>query len=221
MAGNLRTAWTHVVKADELDIHLDAIGQAEVNAEIVEKMISDFPLPKGSKLLMPGCGTGQIFNYISHKVLSCHKLVFTDINRTFLDALSERLSGTEIWNFSCHIDDLEGSVLSERFDGIIPVLVLEQLEWEKAIQTMVGFMPTFIYLIIQEQSSAAETIRVHQKLPDSMKRFSEMAEPRLVPRDDLIGHLSAENYRLNKVYEQQVPNNKVMAGLVFEKLAEM
>lgn len=217
--GDLRKAWTDVVKVDELDAHLDDLGQAKANAEIVEKMISDFQLQNGSKILMPGCGTGQIFDYIPHEALCSHKLVFTDINQSFLDSLSERLANTEIADFRCYIDDLENTGLSERFDGIIPVLVLEQLEWEKAIKTIVEFNPKYIYLIIQEQNEGTETITVNVTSRDSIKRFSEMAQPKLVPREGLTGHLSRKNYKLNKVYEKQVPNNKVMVGLVFERFA--
>jgi len=214
---NLRKAWTDVIIADELDAHLEDLGQAKVNAEIVEEMISDYQLPKNSKIIMPGCGTGQIFDYLSPEVLCCNQLTFTDINQSFLDKLSKRILDSRITNFQCHIDDLENTGLYENFDGVILVLVLEQLEWKRAVKTLVEYNPKYIYLIIQEQSQSTKTITVNVRSRDSIRRFSEMANPKLVPRKDLIEFLSNMDYGLCKIYEKQVPNSKVMVGVVFEK----
>lgn len=186
MDENLRKAWTDVVIADELDAHLDDLGQAKVNAGIVYKMISDFPLPEKSRILMPGCGTGQIFDYLSPGILSYYTWSFTDINQSFINKLSERLCGFKLKDFSCYIDDIESTLLSEEFDGVIPVLVLEQLDWKKGIKTITEYNPRYIYLIIQEQSQNAETITVNVQSRDSIRRLSEMANPQLVPREQLI-----------------------------------
>ena len=73
----------------------------------------------------------------------------------------------------------------------------------------------YIYLVIQEQCIKAETITVNVRSQESIKRFSEMADPQLVPRNKLIDILANDNYILGKVYEKDVPNNKKMVGLVF------
>lgn len=217
MEENLRKAWTDIIVADELDEHLEDLGQAKVNAEIVDEMISDFQLPNGSKILMPGCGTGQIFDYLSTEIFCSHKLFFSDINQSFLDKLSERLSNSQIRDFRCYIDDIESTKISEDFDGVIPVLVLEQLEWEKAAKTLINYHPQYIYLIIQEQNQSTDTITVNVRSRESIRRFSEMANPKLVPRNDLIQYFLHNNYWFRKAYEKVVPNKKVMVGLVFEK----
>lgn len=196
---------------------MDDLGQAEVNAEIVGKMVEDFLLPKGSKILMPGCGTGQIFDYLSPNLFKEYEMVFTDINLEFLEKLSGRLSDTPIGHFRCHVDDLESTHLDEEFDGIIPVLVLEQLDWNKALKTLIEYKPQYIYLIIQEQWDGVETITVNVKSRESILKFSEMANPQLVPRDRLIKCLSESHYHLSKTYEREVPNSKRMVGLVFRR----
>lgn len=217
MEENLRNAWTQIIVADELDDHLDDLGQAKINAQIVNEMLNDYKLPRDSKILMPGCGTGQIFDYLSPDLCKNYNLTFTDINQSFLNKLSERLSLYCVLRYRCLLDDIEETNIFETFDGIIPVLVLEQLEWEKAIDTLVNYNPQFLYLIIQEQSCNTQTITVNVKSRDSIRKFSEMANPQLVPRNELIKRLGLKNYKLCSIYERDVPNNKQMVGLVFSK----
>lgn len=217
MEDNLREAWTNIIAADELDAHLDDLGQAKVNAEIIKDMISEYHLPDSSKILLPGCGTGQIFDYLSPRLLKNFKLTFTDINQSFLIKLSERIFHTEITNYRYCVDDLENTKLQETFNGIIIVLVLEQLEWKKAVKTLVNYQPLYIYLIIQEQSHNSETITVNVRSRKSIRLFSEMANPQLVPREELTNLLLKENYKLCKTYEKVVLNNKIMVGLVYKK----
>ncbi len=57
-----KIGWTNIITADDLDTHLIDIGQAKVNASIVAQMLTDFPLNNNATLLIPGCGTGQIFD---------------------------------------------------------------------------------------------------------------------------------------------------------------
>jgi len=218
MDEKLRNAWTNVIIADELDSHLENLGQAEVNAKIVEQMITDYPLPHNLKILMPGCGTGQIFDYLPTDILSKYEFTFTDINMSFLEKLRNRLENLGISNFKCLIDDLEETTVKEKFDGIIPVLLLEQLDWKKACSAIISYDPQFIYLVIQEQSNKSNTITVNLKSGNSIIEFSKMALPTLVDRNELTNLLSENQYNLSNVYEVDVPNQKVMVGLVFYRV---
>ena len=92
---------------------------------------------------------------------------------------------------------------------------MEQIEWIKGVKTITENKPKYIYLIIQEQNEDTDTITINVKSRDSIRRFSEMVNPKLVPRNELVESLNKNNYILEKIYEQQVPNNKTMVGLVF------
>ncbi|MBT3879056.1 MAG: class I SAM-dependent methyltransferase [Candidatus Scalindua sp.] len=217
MEENLRIAWTEVIVADELDAHLEELGQAKINALLVKQMFDDFTLPDNLKILIPGCGTGQIFDYLSPKEFCKYQLTFSDINQSFLDKLKKRLNDNGCRNFRCIIDDVENTILTDQFDVIVLILVLEQVDWEKGINTIINFNPQYIYLIIQEQGLDIETITVNVKSRDSIRRFSEMADPQLVPKDLIYSYLSKNNYKLVRTYERPVLNQKVMVGLAFQR----
>lgn len=60
-----KEAWLHIVKPADLDSHMANIEQAKTNAIIVKELFEKCPLVKGSRLLVHGCGTCQMFDYIT------------------------------------------------------------------------------------------------------------------------------------------------------------
>ncbi len=91
MDPNEREGWTKIVTAEDIDYHMDEIGQAETNAHLVAEMFGEFPLDKWSRLLVPGCGTGQMFDYIRPADIGNLEFTFTDLNPRFLLKLRERI----------------------------------------------------------------------------------------------------------------------------------
>jgi hypothetical protein len=59
-----REAWLNLIDPHELDMHMLAVGQAETNAEIVREMFSAVPPGRESSILVHGCGTCQMFDYV-------------------------------------------------------------------------------------------------------------------------------------------------------------
>lgn len=212
-----KKTWTDIVVAEELDQHMRAVGQAETNALLVAEMFRDYPLFPGAKVLIPGCGTGQMFDYIAPQQISLYQFTFTDINPHFLKKLKERLNRFPNLDYKIQEDDLESSKLFDRYDGILAVLLMEHLDWRKGVESLVSFTPSKMYFIFQQQTSR-QMVNLKRKLLPSIKKFSEIAQPNLIVPEELISFLESKSYSLNKTYQKAVPDQKEMLGLVFEKL---
>ncbi|NQV08370.1 class I SAM-dependent methyltransferase [Candidatus Woesearchaeota archaeon] len=217
MDPNERKAWTEIITPEDLDDHLAEIEQAETNAHLIVEMFNDFSIESGPELLVPGCGTGQMFDYIEHTMIGDYNFTFTDLNPKYLEKLGGRLLKNGDMGYSILIDDIEDTKLSGIFDGILAVLLLQHIEWRKGINSMLGFNPSMIYLIIQEQENEDHVVTKERDLRPSIKKYAEIENPCLVPRQELTDYLRNRDYKLLKDYERQVPDQKSMIGLVFEK----
>lgn len=220
MDKNLKRAWTKIIKADELDGHLEELGQAKVNAELCKQMLDDVSLPTNSKHLVHGCGTGQIFDFISTETFTKYKTVFADINTEYLKKLEERLIKKNITSYKTAYDDAENTSFKEKFSGILSVLLLEQIDWKKGIDNKVKLKPEVIYLIIQEQSKNVSTVTINVKSRESIRQFAQMAKPLLVPKVELKEYLKEQGYYQVKEYKIEVPNSKTMTGLIFKNVKD-
>jgi SAM-dependent methyltransferase len=212
---NERKGWTEIVTPEDYDKHMAATGEASANSEMVRQMFQDYPL-RGSRLLIPGCGTGQMFDYITPDVFgSGTQLTLTDINPTFLERTRKRLRkfrGT----YEVMTDDIEDTKLTGEYGGILIVLVLHNVSWVKSLESMFRLTPRQLYIIEQEQDlSKRKTAK--RKIPESMRRYEETVKIELIPREEIINFISGKGYDLRRLYETKVPDNKTMVGYVFEK----
>src|SRR5438874_6565380 len=104
---SLREAWTGVSAAD-YDAHMAVVGQAEANAHLVRRLLTDHP-PPGPRLVFAGAGTGQMFDYVSPDFLRPFEVTFTDISAALLARLADRLRAIAP-DWSAHretVDDVE------------------------------------------------------------------------------------------------------------------
>lgn len=210
-----RKGWMEIISAEDLDTHMAEIGQAEANAHIVRQMFQESPI--AGRILIPGCGTGQLFDYLTPTDLGDPELMFTDINPSYLLKISERLEKFPKTRYNTRVDDIEETTLTENYDGILIVLVLQHVEWKKALQSMQKLDPTRLYIIIQEQETTEHAVTKSRELRGAWRTYAEIANPILVPRGELIGYMEDKGYHVNGTYSRQVPDNKTMTGLVFEK----
>lgn len=211
-----RKAWMEIIVAEELDQHLSAVGQAETNALLVAEMFRDYPLFPGARVLIPGGGTGQMFDYITPQQIGLYHFTFTDINPHFLERVKERLTKFPNLDYEIQEDDLESSRLSHCYDGTLAVLLLEHLDWRKGVESLVSFTPAKMYFVLQQQISGLE-VNLKRKLLPSIQKFSETAQPNLIVPEELISFLKSKGYSLDKTYQKAVPDQKEMRGLVFER----
>jgi hypothetical protein len=215
MDHHLREAWTRIVLADDLDAHMAAVGQAQANAALVETMITTGNAPQRRTVLFAGAGTGQMFDYVNGSFLAPYRVTFTDINAPFLDRLRERLAGSRL-EYETIVDDIEDSTLSGPFGMAVVVLVLEHVEWRKALHSLVGLQPERIHLIVQRNPpDLGDAITPGRALPPSIARASERAHPTLVDPEAIGVFLGSRGYEPFGRFERPVPDEKTMIGLTF------
>jgi hypothetical protein len=215
MDPHLRDAWTRIVLADDLDAHMAAVGQAQANAALVETMMTTGAPPQRMTVLFAGAGTGQMFEYVNSSFLAPYRLLFTDINAQFLDRLRERLAGSRL-EYETIVDDIEDSKLVGPFGIAVVVLVLEHVEWQKALDNLVALQPEIIHLVVQRNPpDMGDAITPGRTLPPSIARASERAHPTLIDPDTIGSFLGGRGYRLIRRVEQPVPDDKTMIGLTF------
>jgi S-adenosylmethionine:diacylglycerol 3-amino-3-carboxypropyl transferase len=69
-----------------------AIGQAQAAAELTRYLIEAAKLDTGSRIVLAGAGTGQMFDLLDPALFRPYRLTVTDLNPRFLVRLRERLA---------------------------------------------------------------------------------------------------------------------------------
>jgi SAM-dependent methyltransferase len=214
--GALRQAWREVVSAQDYDAHMSAIGQAQVNAELVRNLLIRFP-PGGPRLLVAGAGTGQMLDFGGAALFAPYRVTFTDISRPLLARLAERLAQLVWRNHETRVDDLEATQLEGSFDAALVVLVLEHIQWPRAIASLSRLGVSRCYIVIQE-NPVGETSALAPARPavGSMEVFRTVS-PQLVPRAELLAAFCRAGFVLLAEEPRPVPDGKTMRGLVFAR----
>src|SRR5882757_5614499 len=119
----LREAWTTQVTAEDYEAHMARIGQAEANAGLLYDLFAEAAFMPGSRILIAGAGTGQMFDFLPADFLAGYGVTCSDINPAFLEKLSIRYPCETV------IDDIENSQLELGWGAIAVVLVLEHVDW--------------------------------------------------------------------------------------------
>jgi hypothetical protein len=211
-----REAWLDIVEPSDLDSHMASVGQAEANAAIVKEMFTYLPLSPKSKLLIHGCGTCQMFDYVDPSVFGDVDATFADFSSKMLDVARRRLGRFYISSGRVLIDDIECSSLQGTYDASLLVLVLLHVNWKKALESIIRLGVSFLYIIEQAQEGVFSMTSTPHVLP-SMCRFNEAVAPVLVSRDELVDFLGTRSFNVLWSTEREVPGNKSMIGLVFSR----
>jgi hypothetical protein len=216
MDPKLRRAWKEQITAEDIDAHLRNVGQAEANASLILEMLGSESLR--SRVLVAGAGTGQMFDYTPEAFLREPFVVFSDINQTYLCLLRERVSG-RLPRCLAVLDDIEQSALAGPFDVVVAVLLLEHVEWRKALDTMTGWHPKCIHTVIQRNPpDLAQMLTPTGPLPPSIAEFGRDTHPELLKEEELVVEMGVRGYWLRVRREREVPGSKVMIGLSFNCL---
>jgi len=211
-----REAWLDIVEPSDLDCHMASVGQAEANAAIVKEMFTRFPLSPNSKLLIHGCGTCQMFNYVDPSVFGNIDITFADFSPRMLDVARPRLAKFNIASEQVVLDDIECSSLHGTYDAALLVLVLLHVNWKKALENIICLGVSFLCVIEQAQAGTFSMTSTPHVLP-SMRCFNEAIAPVLVSRDELVDFLGERGFSVLWSTEREVPGNKSMVGLVFSR----
>src|SRR5262245_18860466 len=210
---SLREAWSRVAAAD-YDAHMAAVGQAQANAELLPRLLRDHP-PRGRRLLFGGAGTGQLFDFAGDAFLHGFRVTFTDISAPLLARLTQRLASGTWTDHEEVVDDVEDTRLSGPYDAVAVVLVLEHVDWPRAIRSLRSLSPERFYCIIQENPAGMAAAITPARDPVGSMRLIREAGPRLVPRADLVRQMDELGYPLLGTESRDVPDLKKMIGLVF------
>src|SRR5262245_58490432 len=181
MDPGLRRAWTEVVTADDYDLHMANIGQAQAAAGLTRKLLES----AGKHVVFVGAGTGQMFDYIDAEVLRRFELTFTDLNPRYLARLQTRLDRLGL-NATVLEDDIEQTALEPGADLLIATLLLEHIDWRRGVEVIAGLRPAACGIIIQENPPGMATaVTPGRVVPRSIAEAVEFAHPTLVPREQL------------------------------------
>lgn len=214
---HLRKAWAEIIAAEDYETHMAAIGQAEANAQLMKDLFDRHPWAPTARLLFAGAGTGQMFDYVSPDFLLTHHTIFTDINPGFLNKLRSRIEGTPLLRFETLVDDIEDTQVQDTY-AVAMVLVLEHVDWRKALSRLIELGFLHFYLIIQvnpaEQPDAVSPTRV---LPGTMQNVSKDAKPELVDQEELHGFFEGRRFERVVLESREVADGKKMLGLVYRR----
>jgi hypothetical protein len=197
--------WKDIVEAEDYDAHMIEAGPGFYQC-----------LPgQNNAEHIPGCGTGQMFEFLRPMDIGNLKYIFSDIKPEFLKKLTARIPrGT---NFRTVVDDLEQSSIHEKVEGVLIVLVLQHIGWQQALDNVVSTQPKRIYLIEQEQDATDKEINEYRQLRPTIKKFSDLAKTELINRQDLEVYMNAHGYKLVWQKTEPVPFKKRMFGIVFQR----
>jgi hypothetical protein len=204
---SLGRAWREHITIEDYERHMAAIGQAQANASLLEELFRDFAPRLGARLLFAGAGTGQCLDYLPANLLGRYRATFADINPGYLARLAERIGGADI---ATVVDDIEMSQLSGPFDLALAVLVLEHVDWRKAVHSLAS-QAARVFVVIQQNPDSL----VPRQLEGTLDILHSVS-PVLVQSDALIAEFGARSFRLLRRSEREVQDGKVMLALDFK-----
>lgn len=200
------------VTAEDYETHMASIGQAQANALLVHELLGWATIAAGSRVLIAGAGTGQMLDYIPTDVFSSYRMICSDISPRLLGRLRERLDCETV------VDDVEDSRLEPGFGAIIIVLVLEHVDFRKALASLARLSAERFIIVIQENPpQMTSAVTPGRELPGTMRVFGERAQPHLVRFRELTEELARHGFRLERREEAQVSDGKKMIGALFRK----
>ena len=217
MDPELRCAWTQIVTADDYEEHMASVGQAQAAAELTAHLIHSASLRPGSRILIAGAGTGQMFDFLDPEVFRPHRLTCADLNPAFLARLRERLvrHGLEA---EIREDDIEQTQLTPGPDLLLSTLLLEHIDWRQGLDAFAHLRPRTCGIVLQENLPNLTTaVTPGRRLPPSMAKAVENAHPALVPREDLIAAMTARGYACRETNVRDVLDEKRLVGLLFDR----
>lgn len=212
-----KEAWCEVIDAVDLDAHMLAVGQAQANAKCLERFVSTLALTKYGRIAVIGAGTAQFMDLIRTERLVDHPLVFTDISERFRPVLEQRLRRFPALSWTWVQDDIENSKLSGPCEAAVLSLVLQHVDWRKAVDSLVRLSPKWIFVHEQRNRIGGNSTTKERPLPPTIRKYAEIQEAELIEEVTLTNVLHARGYIRENYCEEEVADQKVMYGVAYSK----
>ena len=205
-----RDLWAGHITADDYERHMAATGQPQANADLLGELFRDVPPAPGARILFAGAGTGQYFDYFPPASLGSYRPIFTDLNPTFLDRLAARCIAMRR---PCQtlVDDIEAPLVEGPFDLAIVILVLEHVEWRRAVAELCR-LAARVFAIVQENPAGL----TERPLPGTLAALGDLPT-QLVDRGEMIAEFDGRGFELARTSCRAVRDGKKMVGLDFRR----
>jgi hypothetical protein len=191
------------------------VGQAQALASLTTKLIGAAGLGEGSRFVIAGAGTGQMFDFVDPGLFRPFHLICTDLNPIFLMRLRQRLVRRGLTALII-ADDLEQTALPEGPDFLLAALLLEHIDWRKGVEAITALRPVACGVIIQENPPGMTTaVTPGRRIPPSISAAFEIARPKLVPHGELLSSFEARAYRSVFTDYQEVADGKRLISTLF------
>jgi 2-polyprenyl-3-methyl-5-hydroxy-6-metoxy-1,4-benzoquinol methylase len=214
----LREAWTEIITVEDYEGHMAEIGQAKANAEMVRDFIFDLDLKGTERILFAGAGPGQMFDYIGEETFGGAHVVLTDINEKFVERLEKRAKQAGLTNFEVLIDDVESPNVEGPFDLVVLVLVLEHVDWQKALHALSALSASRFLIIVQRNPEGMHTaVSPNRTLRPSLLEAMKGEPSQLLDEQELIEFLTQLGYTIQMTDQELVEDGKLMCGYLFTK----
>jgi hypothetical protein len=142
-------------------------------------------------------------------VLAGYRATFSDINPIFLERLAARVNGEMV------LEDIEDPTVQGSFEMAIAVLVLEHVDWQRAVAGLAA-RSARIFAVIQENPAAPAPVA----LTGTMAALAEVPPecgPKIVDPAELAAALGGHGFELTRQSLREVANGKRMRGLDFRR----
>jgi hypothetical protein len=215
MTSGLRLAWTQIVTPDDYEEHMSGIGQAQAAAALTCQIIQSAEPPDGGRVVIAGAGTGQMLDFLDPALLRPFRITCTDLNRSFLARLEERLVR---YGLSATIleDDIEHTVLEPGPDLLLATLLLEHTDWRRVVDVFAELRPAACGIVIQENPPGmTSAVTPGRPIPPSLAKAVEIAHATLVPQDELRAAFDAHSYHCKASYAREVADGKRLIATLF------
>ncbi len=209
----LRKVWTAAIDPDDYDAHMAVVGQAAANAELVRDLLLGWP-PATASILLAGAGTGQFVDYVGTSFLTPYEVTASDLNPRFLERLQAKFEGFG-GTLRVVVDDVEQTALAPGFGAVILVLVLEHVDWRRALASLAALAPERWIVVVQRTPPGVPVAGTGAKLPVGTMTAFRQVQPSVVDEHELVGELASIGYALLARRERPVAGGKTMVGLVF------
>jgi hypothetical protein len=120
--------------------------------------------------------------------------------------------------FQTVVEDVEQTQLSQGYSVVLAVLLLEHVNWRRAVVTMCALAEQAAFVVIQENPPGLATaLSPNRTIAGTMKVFLEV-HPQLVSRESLEAEFSSNGFLKNYEAEKNVSDGKKMVALGFQKV---